>query len=144
MDPNSLEAKLTLANLRICQSRSNEAIEIVRQYLSSWYTEAKQDNEDHDVAEEKKDSDIGENVLLMDGVNMPAYPQRVSIAKLCIELALYQEALDVLQTLLAENDEDMENWYLFGWTYYLMQDMSAAKECLTKASEVRTDETERH
>jgi tetratricopeptide (TPR) repeat protein len=135
--PNYLEAQLCLANLRLCQCRSDEARDIVRRSLSSWYIAPL---ESEDESNEAKEDHVKEKRFPMNDLEMPLFSQRLSTAKLCIELELYEEALNVLETLLAEDDGDAEIWYLFGWTYYLTQEFSMAKEYLLRASEVRVDE----
>jgi tetratricopeptide (TPR) repeat protein len=149
LDPGDLEAKLTLANLRLCQSKFDEVRDLINELISPWYKETNNEDEqdeESDIVEEEEEEIKGDKIeeqekhvqriFSIDDINLPTYSQRISIVKLCIEVQLYEEALDFLQTLLADDDEDVDNWYLCGWTYYLMQDMVAAQEYLTKALEV--------
>jgi len=46
---------------------------------------------------------------------LPPLPSRIALVKLFIELALLHPALDVLQGILATDDEEVEAWYLEGW-----------------------------
>jgi hypothetical protein len=132
--PNGLEAELCLANLRLCQCRADEAVDIVRRCLSRWRMDAAPDDDDSDAVAEQG---VGTGVFSSDDPSdWPTYSQQVAVAKLCIELSLYEEALSVLEILLATDDEDPEPWYLIGWTYYLTRDTSLAVEHLVKASEV--------
>ena len=131
-----MEAQLCLANLRLCQCRSDEASDIVRRSLSSWYIAPLKSDEEE--SNEINDEDhTKEKSFPMNDLEIPLYAQRLSTAKLCIELELYEEALNVLETLLAEDDGDAEIWYLLGWTYYLTQEFSMAKKYLFQASNVR-------
>ncbi|KAI8622113.1 hypothetical protein BC830DRAFT_1053888, partial [Chytriomyces sp. MP71] len=50
----------------------------------------------------------------------PAYPTRLASAKILMEVGSNEEAAAVLETVLKENDEDLEVWYLFSWCYYRM------------------------
>ena len=43
------------------------------------------------------------------------YTNRVSTSKLLIELEMFDEATQVLDGLLEEDDEVVETWYLLGW-----------------------------
>lgn len=53
----------------------------------------------------------------------PLYPPpaaRLSCAKLFLELSQHVPALEILQTLEGEDDEDSETWYLSGWAWWLL------------------------
>ncbi|KAI9208207.1 uncharacterized protein BJ171DRAFT_490641 [Polychytrium aggregatum] len=95
-DPLSPEVYSTMASVRLSQCREGEATQALQQSLSLWLGGA---------------AKPGDSVW-------PTYPQRISHAKLCLELHLLEQALAVLQTCQLENDEDPECWYLFGWAYY--------------------------
>lgn len=47
------------------------------------------------------------------------FDARLSCAKLLVETELYEDCESVLDTLIAENDESFEAWYIFGWLRYL-------------------------
>ena len=53
-------------------------------------------------------------------------------------LNLLQLAADVLSTLLEENDEDVDIWYLIGWANYRLGDegKDAARSYLNKAKKL--------
>ena len=51
---------------------------------------------------------------------LPPLQTRVSLAKIFLELELYQPALDVIQGILAADDTDAEAWYLDGWAHFLI------------------------
>lgn len=50
----------------------------------------------------------------------PPYSTRLSLAKLLLELSLHASALEILQRLENEDDEDPEIWYLSGWAWWLL------------------------
>ncbi|KAI9008141.1 hypothetical protein BC832DRAFT_553214 [Gaertneriomyces semiglobifer] len=96
-DPSNPEAHQTLASVRMSQCRPDEARAAIETSMDTWFKTAR----------------VGDT-------NWPAYPARVALAKILLELALHERALAVLQTLQDENDEDPEAWYLYGWCYYRM------------------------
>ena len=66
------------------------------------------------------------------------YTARVQSGKILIELEEYDEATDCLETLLDEDDEVPDVWYLLGWANYLhgKEYYSNARHYLHKAKEV--------
>ncbi|KAF7227337.1 transcript variant X1 [Nothobranchius furzeri] len=50
---------------------------------------------------------------------VPPYESRITTAKLLIESEEYETAVDVLESLLEEDDEVVQVWYLSGWVCYL-------------------------
>jgi hypothetical protein len=52
--------------------------------------------------------------------DVPDYPERISLARLLMEAQMEEEALEVVERLVGEDDESIEAWYLGGWCLYLM------------------------
>ncbi|KAJ3384287.1 hypothetical protein HDU84_003054 [Entophlyctis sp. JEL0112] len=50
----------------------------------------------------------------------PIFPTRLATAKILMEVGKLEESASILETLLKEDDEDLEVWYLFSWCYYRM------------------------
>ncbi|CAG0888571.1 unnamed protein product [Darwinula stevensoni] len=48
-----------------------------------------------------------------------SYQSRLTTSKLLIELSLWNQASEILDGLLEENDEVIDPWYLHGWLNYL-------------------------
>ena len=94
--PGFPEPWQTLANVRISQTRMEDARAALTRSLEIW-----------------KD-------LPADNRLVPDYPTRVSLARLLMEADMDQEAIDVLETLVGENDQSVEVWYLGGWGLYIM------------------------
>lgn len=46
----------------------------------------------------------------------------LALTKICIELEMYSQALEILQTVFATDDEEVEAWYLQGWCFVLMSE----------------------
>jgi predicted Zn-dependent protease len=113
-DPESIEALQTLASVRLSQSRPSEASALLRQSLGLW-------------------------TALEPGTGLwPSFGLRMNLARLLLELSLFDEALSVLQINQTEDDEDPEVWYLFGWSYYIM----AAKQAEEGGSQLDSMLTE--
>jgi Tfp pilus assembly protein PilF len=113
-DESSSEALQTLASMRLSQQRVEEARTALRHSLSLW-----------------QDAD-GEPGIL------PAYASRIALVRLLLECDMTDESLDVLQQLSREDDESVDLWYLFGWTYFLAGELLQAKD--PKGSTEQRDE----
>ena len=58
--------------------------------------------------------------LEQDDPKLPPLESRISIVKLFLELGMFNEALLVLNGIMAEDDQDVEAWYLEGWCFFMM------------------------
>ena len=94
-DPTVLQ---TLASIRISQSRLSEARETLQASLELW---------NNDSMDEE-------------GVLIPDFAARISLARLLMEAGMEKEAFGVLERLVAEDDHSVEAWYLGGWCLYLI------------------------
>ncbi|KDQ59230.1 hypothetical protein JAAARDRAFT_33954 [Jaapia argillacea MUCL 33604] len=99
-DPDNAEALQALASVRLSQERSDDAREIVGRAWTLW-----------------KDLD-------QDDPRYPPIPTRLSLVKLCLELSLYTPALQILQTVMLSDDQEVEAWYLEGWCFFLMSEQA--------------------
>ena len=95
VSPGSPEPLQTLASVRISQLRLDEARAALTQSMARW-----------------KD-------LPPDDAKVPGYPARISLARLLLETEMEEEALEVLDRLVREDDQSVEAWYLGGWTLYI-------------------------
>lgn len=94
--PDFAESWQTLANVRISQSRVEDARAALLRSLELW-----------------------KDLPTMDPA-VPDFPTRVSLARLLMEVELEQDALEVLERLVGEDDHSVEVWYLGGWGLYVM------------------------
>ncbi|KKA18053.1 TPR domain protein [Rasamsonia emersonii CBS 393.64] len=94
--PNSPECLQTLASVRISQLRPDDARAALSRSLELW-----------------KD-------LPPEDPNVPDFPARISLSRLLMEVQMENEALEVLERLILEDDESVEAWYLGGWCLYLL------------------------
>ncbi|KAH8676336.1 hypothetical protein BX600DRAFT_454807 [Xylariales sp. PMI_506] len=93
--PDFAESWQTLANVRISQSRVEDAKAALLRSLELW-----------------KD-------LPTEDPAVPDFPSRVSLARLLMEVTMEQEALEVLERLVGEDDHSVEVWYLGGWGLFV-------------------------
>lgn len=93
--PDSPETWQTVANVRISQERLEEAREALRRSLDLW------------------------RPLPPQHPAVPDFPTRVGLARLLLETEMREEALWVLDRLVADDDQSVEAWYLGGWCLYL-------------------------
>ncbi|KAK4054832.1 hypothetical protein OIV83_000756 [Microbotryomycetes sp. JL201] len=113
IDSTDPEVYQTLASVRLSQQRPTEAKDAAIKGWSLW-------------------RDLGPED--------PAFPPasaRLTLAKILIELELYESALEVLNLLEQEDDEDQEMWYLSGWAWHLLGESRAGT-----SSEATSDEDE--
>ncbi|KAI8057792.1 hypothetical protein BDF22DRAFT_616155 [Syncephalis plumigaleata] len=115
-DSTNPEVFQTLASVRLSQQRPDEAKEALEQSISHWI-----DLDPQDTA-------------------YPPYDSRIALVKLLLELEQYERAITVLDGLQREDDQSVDMWYLFGWTYYcqgeqLADDMERRKEIWEDARE---------
>ncbi|XP_058868553.1 uncharacterized protein LOC117435683 [Acipenser ruthenus] len=74
----------------------------------------------------------------------PPYESRITTTKLLIEAEEYELATEILESLLEEDDEVVQVWYLFGWVCYLQVEKpeeteafkDSARTYLTKAKKL--------
>ncbi|ORY85717.1 hypothetical protein BCR37DRAFT_391477 [Protomyces lactucae-debilis] len=110
-DESSSEALQTMASMRLSQQRVEEARTALRHSLSLWH-----------------DPDGASGAL-------PAYASRIALVRLLLECDMTDESLDVLQQLSREDDESVDLWYLFGWTYFLAGQLLPQSENMEKRNE---------
>ena len=98
-----------LASIRLSQTRVEEETSLLQQSLSKWLGV-------HDAI-------------------IPSYAERINLVKLLIEIELYPKALEVLETMEREDEENVELWYLYTCAYYhdteesKEENWKSAKEC---------------
>lgn len=100
--PGFAEPWQTLASVRISQVRFEDAKAALQRSLELW-----------------KD-------LPPEDVNVPDFPTRVSLARLLMEAEMEEEAIEVLERLVGEDDSSVEVWYLGGWGLYIMGEKQKA------------------
>ncbi|KZV68291.1 TPR-like protein [Peniophora sp. CONT] len=114
VSPGNAEALQALASVRMSQSRPDDAKALLEQSWSSW-----KDLESDDPA-------------------LPPLQTRISLAKIFLELELYNPSLEVIQGILAADDTDAEAWYLEGWAHFLIaESLNPDPEWIDEAREAR-------
>lgn len=97
ISPSSCEALVTLASVRISQTRVEEAKGALLR------------------AREAVLAERGE-----DGSFSTAFSVRVGLARLLVEVEELETAVEVVEELVAENDQLVDLWYLGGWAMFLI------------------------
>ena len=120
IDAENPEVYQTCASVRLSQCKPEDAKLLLCKSMDLWYKETEEPMPDE---------------------SWPVYASRMTLCRLLIECELYDRALKALQTCQAENDEDPQCWYLFGWCYYQMsledeEYRPDAIECLNALVEV--------
>ena len=105
VEPRSSEAWQTLANVRISQSRDEEARAALQRSLDLW------------------------EALPADHPAIPAFSVRVSLARMLLTVGWLAKAIDVTTQLLRDDEQSVEVWYLAGYANYLLgQEQKEQKE----------------
>lgn len=151
-DPKNIDAYIVNANFLLTLERKEEAKKLLADCfemlklkgLKAEEGEMESDNETMDDGEEGNKLNDGtiengaENLMDEAGENeeMIPYTTRVTLAKLLTETGEYEKADIVLSTLVDDDDEDVEVWYMHGWNSYLQGDHNDAVCNLEKAQEL--------
>jgi tetratricopeptide (TPR) repeat protein len=104
--------------VRISQLRKEDAQQLLRQSLELW-----------------KDLDI-------EDPDMPDFATRISLSRLLMEAELEDEAIEVLERLIREDDMSVEAWYLGGWCLHLLAQKEKAKPAVANGDGAGHDEEE--
>ncbi|KAJ1655189.1 hypothetical protein IWQ61_005016 [Dispira simplex] len=99
--PENPEVYQLWASVRLSQQRTSEAKDALLKSLALW-----------------------QNKVLTDPA-YPSYDVRIGTTKLLLELGLFDEALRILGELQKQDDQTVDLWYLYGWTYYCMAEDQA-------------------
>lgn len=94
--PRSVETLQTVASVRISQGKKDEARTFLERSLGLWQAEP------------------------VDSLKIPEFAVRISLVRLLLEAGMLDEALIVLERLVAEDDQSVETWYLGGWCLHLL------------------------
>lgn len=113
--PDSPEVLQTLANVRISQSKFEEARSALSRSIEIWRNAEPEDP------------------------RIPDFPTRISLARLLMESELYDEAMEVLERLITEDDTSVEAWYLGGWCLHLTADSKVKAQANGSAAEQDAD-----
>ena len=101
--PENVEVLQTLASVRISQLKKSEAREHLTKSLSFWRD------------------------LEPDDAKVPAFPTRISLSRLLMEAEMEEEAMEVLERLVSEDDQSVETWYLGGWCQYVQAEKTKSR-----------------
>ncbi|KAB5536622.1 hypothetical protein GE09DRAFT_1140686 [Coniochaeta sp. 2T2.1] len=92
--PDHADTWQTVANVRISQERVDEAKAALERSMAVWRNVESED------------------------VRVPAFPTRVGLARLLIEVGMEGRAVEVVERLVTEDDQSVESWYLGGFGLY--------------------------
>ncbi|KAH7137319.1 hypothetical protein B0J13DRAFT_77103 [Dactylonectria estremocensis] len=105
--PQAPETWQTVANVRISQQRDDEARAALKRSLELW-----QDLPPQHPA-------------------VPEFAARIGLSRLLMESEMEDEALQVLERLITEDDTSVEAWYLGGWCLYISGEKATGDEHTT-------------
>lgn len=121
VSPSSPEPGQVLASLRYEQGRPEEALTELQKSMKLWFREDRGIDEDG-MADGEEEEEEEEREL-------PSYEFRFECAKLLLELDDSTEvAIQVLESLVEEDDRNAHTWHLLGMAYYAGGMLEEAKE----------------
>lgn len=139
-DPENPEALQLMASYLFSIEKTQEGKEFLMRSVAAWLP-SMQKKTDQTPCEKQgdgaQDGDSLENVF-------PPYESRITTTKLLIEAEEYELATEILESLLEEDDEVVQVWYLLGWVCYLQVEKpeeteafkDSARTYLTKAKKL--------
>lgn len=139
-DPENPEALQLMASYLFSIEKTQEGKEFLMRSVAAWLP-SMQKKTDQTPCEKQgdgaQDGDSLENVF-------PPYESRITTTKLLIEAEEYELATEILESLLEEDDEVVQVWYLLGWVFYLQVEKpeeteafkDSARTYLTKAKKL--------
>merc|ERR1712126_411844 len=124
-DDKNPEAYQCKANLRLITNHIEEAKEVMKMSVSLWLP--------HYLG-------VREGRIEGDSINVCplSYSARVAAAKICTEIEEYNTVQQICDSLIDDDDSQVEVWYIHGWSNYLRGEdyHGNAKYYLEKAKEV--------
>ncbi|KAL4235922.1 hypothetical protein ACF0H5_004312 [Mactra antiquata] len=125
IDLNNPDALQLMASFLITKERNQEARENIKKSVNLWLPDFK--------ASEQPEA----------STSMPmecsqSFESRLAAGKILIEVEEHELAIEVLETLLEEDDENIDVWYLIGWSNHLLGEdgKDNARSYLTKAKKL--------
>lgn len=113
IDPNDIDALLTLSSIRMSQSKSDEAKQVILQ-VSRLVMEV---IDRIDKAEDEGEAAI-ESGEMVGRDQLPTIPTRHLLTRLLLEHHQYVQALRVNDSVRREDELEVEGCYLEGWAWY--------------------------
>lgn len=117
--PELPDAWQTVANVRVSQSRRDDAVAALERSLAIW-----SDLEPEDP-------------------RVPAFPSRVALTRLLMECDMEKRALEVCDRLVEDDDTSVEAWYLGGLAHYTVGEKgknNTAEEVKNGANEDKSED----
>lgn len=132
VDPGNPESYQQMASFLLIKQEPEEAKTFINKSLNLWLPKYKE------IDEGKAEAGSFDPVEICS----LSLSSRMSTARILIELENHQDALDVLEGCLGEDDESVDVWYLLGWSYYQRGEefRELAQHHLTRAMQVHKTE----
>jgi tetratricopeptide (TPR) repeat protein len=106
----------TLANVRISQERDNEARNVLRTSMESWNGPLGKKTVDGEIVDAEDDG------------TLPEFATRISLVRLLMDVGMEEDAVQVCERLISEDDDSVEAWYLNGWGQMLLAEKTLGDE----------------
>ncbi|KAJ1994413.1 hypothetical protein GGI25_004428 [Coemansia spiralis] len=121
VDPDCPEVYQTMASVRLSQNRIDDAHTCLQKSMALWAN--------------KDQNELSQ---------IPSFETRLALVRLLLEVDDKEQALYILERLQKEDDESIDVWYLYGWTYHLQSEegregdekielLRSARECFNQA-----------
>lgn len=113
IDGQNIDALQSLGNLRMIRNKDDEA----KKYLNTVY---------NIIMKIKKDVDQQESA----SKQLPSIDFRMQTTRLLVELQEFKKSVKILDTIIKEEDERVETWYLLGFCFCKLSLFQNALECI--------------
>nr|XP_015213705.1 PREDICTED: probable assembly chaperone of rpl4 [Lepisosteus oculatus] len=128
-EPANPEALQLMASYLFSTEKPQEGKEFLMRSVALWLPSLRKDTEPSsgEAQEETENAERMQNEI-------PPYESRITTAKLLIEVEEYETATEVLESLLEEDDEVVQVWYLLGWVCYLQKEKTEEAEAFKESA----------
>jgi hypothetical protein len=106
-DPENIDALQSLGNLRMVRNKDDEA----KVHLGKVYKQIMKFKE--------RENDLGSMTTPNKGVDhLPSIDFRMQTVRFLVELEEFKKGVKILDTIITEEDEIVETWYLLGFCFF--------------------------
>lgn len=119
----SPEVWSTMGSIRISQQRYSEASEA---FVNSWKF--------FELKKQEVESEFGNNEVSSQEQYAQLVQPLLSLTKMCIEMGLYEISLLILGAVKDIDEDNLESYYLEGFTFYLMAKLELFKQAQPDAN----------
>lgn len=108
IDPDNIDAKQGLAQLRILRGRDSEANKLLQSVVQKL----------NELQEKVQANTFLQNMDRMTSEELPSQEFRYKTCDLLVQLKKFKPAIQILELLVQEDDENLNVWYLLAFCLF--------------------------